>query len=111
MLESDSDTYPGVFYYNDEGEHELECSPREELGKCKRRGGVCVALTTAGELRGGECFRKRAGAFVYLVISTSSARFLRLDPEMVHAVSSNGNTASVKKDKVIVRASFEEMGE
>lgn len=63
----------------------------------------------AGDLRGGDVFRKKTGTFGYIVISESSARFLGLDTEKVHGISSNGNTTSVSRDTDVVRASIAEL--
>ena len=50
----------------------------------------------------GGCFRKRTGEFVYMRLSESSVKFLKLDPDYVYGVCYNGNVAKVKKDTLVV---------
>lgn len=47
-------------------------------------------------------FRKKTGAFVYKVISESSAEYLKLSSKYVYGVTHNGNVSSVKKGTLVV---------
>lgn len=66
-----------------------------------------IITVKAGDLRGGDVFRKKTGTFGYIVISESSARFLGLDAEKVHGIGANGNTTSVSRDTDVVRTTLE----
>lgn len=50
----------------------------------------------------GGCFRKKTGSYVYMRLSESSVKFLKLDPDYVYGVCYNGNVAKVKKDTLVV---------
>ncbi len=50
----------------------------------------------------GGCFRKKTGSYVYMRLSESSVKFLKLDPDFVYGVCFNGNVAKVKKDTLVV---------
>lgn len=68
-----------------------------------------IITVKAGDLRGGDVFRKKTGTFGYIVISESSARFLGLDAEKVHGVGTNGNTTTVARDTDVVRLTLAEL--
>ena len=72
---------------------------------CHRCGGSGVeqtGLVRAGDLHGGQCFRKKTGEYVYVVISPSSARFAGMDEAFVWGVSFNGNLAKVDPSTMVV---------
>lgn len=59
-----------------------------------------MKLVPAKDVR--QAFRKRTGEYVYLRLSESSVKFLKLDETKIYGVCFNGNVAVVDPDKLVV---------
>lgn len=66
-------------------------------------------LVNIEKIRDGQCFKKRTGTYVYLRISSSSVRFLGLDPENAYGVCFNGNIAVIKPQTLVIPMKIDNM--
>lgn len=60
-------------------------------------------MVKASEIQQGQFFRKRRGTYVYLRVSESSVRFLKLPEDKIYGVCFNGNVAVVDPDTFVER--------
>jgi hypothetical protein len=61
-----------------------------------------TSLVPAKDVQDGHFFRKRTGTVVYVKLTSSSVRFLKLDPEKVYGVCDYGNVTVLDPDKNVV---------
>ena len=54
-----------------------------------------------------QAFRKRTGEYVYIRLSESSVKFLKLDETKVYGVCFNGNVSVMEPDKLVVEMPLE----
>lgn len=63
-------------------------------------------MMPAGHIKDGEFFRKKQGTYVYLKISESSVKYMKLDATKIHGVCYNGNMASVERTTLVERCTL-----
>jgi hypothetical protein len=65
----------------------------------------CVSVQDIGD---GCFFKKQKGGFVFIRMSESSVRFLKLDPSKVYGVCFNGNVSVLEPETLVVPQTLED---
>lgn len=92
------------------GDWEPHSLPADEINVSEKDGDALVCETIeASKISSYGFFRKVGGAYVYKIISPSSAAHPNLDASKVYGVAYNGNTATVWATTLVHPATVEEM--